>query len=202
MPFSLLNNEPPHRLTDEELVGRFAKTKKQSYFEELYKRYRHLAYGVCIKMLKDDSESRDVVSEVFKILFVKLPGANVQSFKSYLYAVARNECIARLRQQKTETTKLADLKYMENTGQDFMENDGLLTLMDSGLSLDTAVEKAVEQLGEGQRICIRLFFYEDKSYRDISSETGYTEKQVKSYLQNGKRNLRIMLEDDMRNHIS
>lgn len=202
MAIRFLNNEPVQQLSDEELVSKFSKTKRQTYFEELYRRYIHLAYGVCLKMLKNDNDSRDVVSEVFKILFIKLPTANVKSFKSYLYAVSRNECIARLRQQKSESKKLADWQHTEIPTDDFVENNELLALIDGEPSLDDEVRKAVEQLGDEQQDCIRLFFYEDKSYKEIALQTGYSEKQVKSYLQNGKRNLRIMLEDTMRKRIA
>jgi RNA polymerase sigma-70 factor (ECF subfamily) len=193
-------NTDPGRLSDEELVSRFAKTKEQAYFEELYNRYIHLAYGVCLKMLKNQDDSQDVVSEVFKILYIKLPTANVKSFKSYLYAVARNESIAKLRQRKTEMTKMADWQYTENFSGDFMENEGLIAQLDNTPSVESQVEKAVGELNDDQRLCVRLFFYEDKSYKEIATQTGYSEKQVKSYLQNGKRNLRIILEKTLRKH--
>ena len=115
MNIRFLNANSVSSLSDEELVRKFANTEKQAYFEELYKRYRHLAYGVCLKMLKNEEESRDIVSEVFKILFIKLPSANVKSFKSYLYAVSRNESIARLRQRKTETARLSDYNKSDSS---------------------------------------------------------------------------------------
>jgi RNA polymerase sigma-70 factor, ECF subfamily len=201
MAIKFLNNESVQQLSDEELVSRFSKTKRQTYFEELYRRYVHLAYGVCLKMLKNESDSHDVVSEVFKILFTKLPTSNVKSFKSYLYAVSRNESIAKLRQRKSEAQKLAEWQHTENSSNDFVENGELLALLDGEPSLDNEIREAVEQLGDDQRTCIRLFFYEDKSYKEIALQTGYSEKQVKSYLQNGKRNLRIMLEETMRKRI-
>ncbi|MBI5917666.1 MAG: sigma-70 family RNA polymerase sigma factor [Bacteroidetes bacterium] len=200
MTIRFLNKEPVQKLSDEELVSGFSKTKQQTYFEELYRRYIHLAYGVCLKMMKNEEESHDVVSEVFKILFTKLPTSDVKSFKSYLYAVSRNECIAKLRQKKAESQKLANWNHLENPPTDFMENEGFAALFNAYPSMEQEVEKAVGQLGDDQKLCIQLFFYEDKSYREIAAETGFTEKQVKSYLQNGKRNLRIMLEKELRKH--
>ncbi|MEO1257413.1 MAG: sigma-70 family RNA polymerase sigma factor [Bacteroidota bacterium] len=189
---------PIQNLTDEELVEKFAKTQKHAYFEELYKRYIHLSFGVCLKMMKNESDSRDVVSDVFKILYQKLPTAKVQSFKAYVYAVSRNECIAKLRQRKSEMKKREEWQRTEISHSEFMENEGLLALDNVGPSKEKLVEDAVANLGEDQRLCIRLFFYNNKSYKEIASQTGYTEKQVKSYLQNGKRNLRIALEKEMR----
>ncbi len=202
MAIPLINKDPVCKLSDEELIGKFSQTNQEIYFEELYRRYVHLSFGVCMSMMKNEDDSRDVVSEVFKILYVKLPSANVKSFKSYLYAVSRNECIAKLRQRKSEMTKLADFKLTQDPTGGFMENDEFAALLNTETPIEDEVEKAVSQLGDEQRTCIRLFFYEDKSYKDIVEQTGYSEKQVKSYLQNGKRNLRIMLEKIMKKRIA
>ncbi len=201
MAIRFLNKQPAvQQLSDEELVSKFSGTQQQTYFEELYRRYMHLAYGVCLKLMKNDDEARDVVSDVFKILFLKLPTADVKSFKAYLYTVSRNECIAKLRQKKSEMEKLAKYNHVENSPTDFMESDGFAALFNAHPTMEQEVEKAVAQLGDEQKTCVRLFFYDDKSYREIATETGFTEKQVKSYLQNGKRNLRILLEKELRKH--
>jgi RNA polymerase sigma-70 factor (ECF subfamily) len=141
-----------------------------------------------------------VVSDVFKILYLKLPSADVKSFKAYLYTVSRNECIAKLRQKKSDMEKMAKYNHVENSPTDFMETAGFNALFNTQPSMEQEVEKAVGQLGDEQKLCIRLFFYDDKSYKEIATETGYTEKQVKSYLQNGKRNLRILLEKALRKY--
>lgn len=201
MAIRFLNKQPAvQQLSDEELVSRFSATQQETYFEELYRRYKHLAYGVCLKLMKNEEESRDVVSDVFKILFTKIPTSDIKSFKAYLYTVSRNECIAKLRQKKSEMEKLAKYNHVENSPIDFMENDGFAALFNAHPTMEQEVERAVEQLGDDQKTCIRLFFYDDKSYREIATETGFTEKQVKSYLQNGKRNLRILLEKELRKH--
>lgn len=198
MALKAVNIASIRQLSDEELVDKFTQTKQQAYFEELYRRYIHLAYGVCMKMMKNEDDSRDVVSDVFKILYLKLPTANLRSFKAYLYAVSRNECIGKLRQRKSESMKLGEWQKSAAAGDSFMENEGLRALTNGGPSVEKVVEEAIQELGDEQRTCIRLFFYEDKSYKEIVLQTGFTEKQVKSYLQNGKRNLRIRLESELR----
>ncbi len=195
-------DSPIRDLTDEELVSQFVELGKHHYFDEIYRRYRHLAYGVCLKMMKNEDDARDITSEVFRILFAKLPTSNVKSLKSYLYAIARNECIAVLRQRKKDITKLSEIQYLEKTHSKLMENEIINSLLNGGPFIETVVENAVENLGEEQRTCIRLFFYNDKSYKEIASETGYSEKQVKSYLQNGKRNLRIVLDGELKKFIA
>ena len=189
-------------LGDEELVSLFAATRNEKYFAELYRRYRHLSFGVCMKMMKNESDSLDVVSEVFRILFEKIPSANIKSFRSYIYTVSRNECIAKLRKRKTELSKLADLKAMQDKPLDFVENKKLTALLDNEPSMDSKVEEAVQNLRPEQQTCIRLFFYENKSYKEIADQTGYSEKQVKSYLQNGKRNLRLALGKELQKLIA
>jgi RNA polymerase sigma-70 factor (ECF subfamily) len=181
--------------SDEELVQSFTATGITSYFSELYRRYAHLSFGVCLKILKDETESREVVSDVFKILFSRLPSASVKSFKNYLYTISRNECIRKLRQRKAEALKLSEWQRLENDSSEFVENEGFYTLLEKEPSLAEEVQKAIGKLGEEQQRCIHLFFFEEKSYRDIAVKTGYTEKQVKSYLQNGKRNLGIALQE-------
>jgi len=97
---------------------------------------------------------------------------------------------------------LAGWRYTEKAEMDFVENDNMASLIDGEPSMETNMENAVRLLGDEQRTCIDLFFYENKSYKEISEQTGFSEKQVKSYLQNGKRNLRIMLEKEMRKQIA
>ena len=55
--FLNINRENVGKLTDEELVSKFSKTEKDAYFEELYNRYQHLVYGLCLKMMKEESDS-------------------------------------------------------------------------------------------------------------------------------------------------
>jgi RNA polymerase sigma-70 factor (ECF subfamily) len=202
MSVRFLGNDSTGNLSDLELIDRFAASGEQLFFEEIYKRYRHLAFGVCLKMMKNEDDARDVTSEVFRILFLKLPNSNVLSLKSYIYAISRNECIAVLRQRKKEVTKLSEVQYIDNASSDFMDNQAIDALLNGGPSIESVVENAVKDLGKEQRTCIHLFFYEDKSYKEIALETGYSEKQVKSYLQNGKRNLRNFLDGEMKKFIA
>ena len=198
MALRTVHTKPLDQLTDDELVARFAATQQEPYFAELYRRYVHLAYGVCLKLMKNEHDSRDVVADVFRILYQKLPTANLRSFKAYLYTVARNECIGKLRKRKRDRDRQTEFQKSSAAGDSFMENEGFLALVNSAPDQEKLVEAAVLNLGEDQRTCVRLFFYEDKSYKDIATQTGFTEKQVKSFLQNGKRNLRIRLEKELR----
>lgn len=198
MALKAIHTNPLSELSDEELVERFSSTQQEAFFAELYRRYVHLAYGVCLKLMKNEDDSRDVVADVFRILYQKLPSANLRSFKAYLYTVSRNECIGKLRKRKKDRNRQTEFQKTAAAGDSFMENEGFLSLMNSAPDQEKLVEAAVQELGDEQRTCVKLFFYQDKSYKEIADQTGFTEKQVKSYLQNGKRNLRIRLEKELR----
>lgn len=183
------------KLADEELVKRYSETRDNRAFGVLYKRYAHLVYGSALKYMKNEESARDMVAQVFEKLYRKLPEVEVQSFKNYLYGSVRNECIARLRQLNSERKKKEIYTLDEKNNDPFMENEGLLRLLNSEKSVEAKIEQAISQLSEEQRRCIRLFFYEKKSYKEIEEMTDFTLKQVKSYLQNGKRNLRNLLSE-------
>lgn len=185
-------------LSDEQLVAQYRQSGDTAYFGELYRRYAHLVQGVCLKYLKDWESSQDVVSTVFTILHRTLPTREVKAPKSYIYTIARNECFARLRKNRSAQEKLDNYQLDIKSQLGVMENDGLVALLDDEPSSDDLITEAVSRLSDEQRICVRLFFYENQSYKDIANTTGYTLKQVKSYLQNGKRNLRNFLEPALR----
>ena len=172
-------------LDDLELLENYQKTSDVEFLGVLYHRYMHLVYGLSLKYLKDPEESKDAVMQVFEKLTQILPNQDIKNFKSWLYVVTRNHCLWLLKKRKLRV----------NVEQAFMESSGLLTL--NGKE-DAEHEKklglALNSLSEPQRRCIRLFFFENQSYRQIAESTGYELKKVKSYIQNGKRNLKIYLD--------
>lgn len=187
--------------SDAELLELFQKERQSDYLGILFTRYRHLAFGVAYKYFRDRDEADDMVGHVFQLLLEKLPGKDVHSFKQYLYGTVRNECLARTRQLKKEHERQQEWAITENSDDSYMEIEDMVHLTDD-MPLEDAVEKAIGQLGEEQRICVRHFFFEGKSYKEISDQTGFTLKSVKSYLQNGKRNLKKLLEERLRSSSS
>ena len=180
--------------SDADLLVLFQKERQPDYLGTLFMRYRHLAFGVAYKYFRDREEAEDMVSHVFSLLLEKLPGKDIHSFKQSLYGTVRNECLARTRQIKKEGERHQEWVLTENSDDGFMEIENSVHLTDEK-PLDEAVQEAIQQLGEEQRICVHHFFFEGKSYKEISDQTGYTLKSVKSYLQNGKRNLKKLLEE-------
>lgn len=178
---------------DHELIASYRKSGDNYYVGELYKKYSHLVYGVCLKYLKDEDESKDAVMQIFEKLLDDLKKYTVGNFKSWLHTTAKNHCLMKLRHDQSVFVKSEEFK------KDFpvvMESDYALHLdgKDDREANLTHLSDGVKQLNDEQKICIELFYLQGRCYQEVAEMTGYTMKQVKSYIQNGKRNLKIFIE--------
>lgn len=178
--------------SDEELLSLFKDTSKAEYFQQLYERYIPLIYGLCLKYLQNTEQSQDAVIDIFENLSQKIQGYEIKIFKNWLYSVVKNHCFHILKENKREIIVNFDSKLMES--------EPILDLLSENANVDKedALNKCLEQLPEPQRISVEKFFYEDKSYAEIVDETGFHLKSVKSYIQNGKRNLKICIEKNLK----
>lgn len=176
--------------TDEELVDMFRRTGDLEVLGHLYKGYMHMVYGLCMKYLKNREDSQDAVSQVFEVLVHDVPRFEIRNFKSWLYVIAKNHCLMKLRKERKQQVRELNSSdfFMESTALlhpiDEQESDGLLQWL----------SECMEQLNNGQRNCIELFYYKKKCYREIALDLNMDENRVKSHIQNGKRNLKICLE--------
>ena len=184
-----MTNDRYAQLTDQELLDNFYSDGNNQWLGALLPRYTLLLLGVCMKYLKNEEEAKDCVQHIFLKAITELPKYKVEYFKAWIYMVARNHCLMRLRGRQGKIP--VEIKeqhfaaiYEEPNKQNHVEKDLLLQDM----------EQALEQLNPEQKLCITLFYLEKKSYQEIAETTGYSLLQVKSYIQNGKRNLKIMLE--------
>lgn len=172
-------------MSDEELLGRYRSSGDTEWLGVLYDRYLHLVYGLCLKYLKSREDGQDAVMNIFEALTEKLLTYEVMHFKSWLYTVAKNHCLMELRKRKG------------NVDGFFMENEPALHLNEEEKDMDNdleALEDCLKGLKEDQQQCVRLFYLQQKSYNEIAQDTSFTVKKVKSYIQNGKRNLKLCLE--------
>jgi RNA polymerase sigma-70 factor (ECF subfamily) len=181
--------------SDAELISQFTSTGDSKILGELFLRYSHLVFGVCYKYLHNTDDSKDAVIDIFDNLGKLLKTHQIRNFKPWLYSVAKNHCLMQIRKKSVENLSIPLLENEENE-TDFMEFPDFIHLInerdeEEKLSL---LYKCVDELEEGQKICISLFFLENKSYKEIYDKTGYDFKKVKSFIQNGKRNLRLKLE--------
>jgi RNA polymerase sigma-70 factor (ECF subfamily) len=176
-------------ITDQELLELFYADHNNEWLGILLQRYTLLLLGVCMKYLKNEDEAKDSVQQIFLKVIQELHKYKVEYFKSWLYMVAKNHCLMRLREKQgkklTEITEnLAKTPEEETDRQLYIENDRTLALMETSL----------QELNPEQRQCVTLFYLQKKSYQEISDETGFSLLQVKSFIQNGKRNLKILIE--------
>ncbi|MBN1338781.1 MAG: sigma-70 family RNA polymerase sigma factor [Bacteroidales bacterium] len=183
-------------LSDEEIIARYRESGDTGLVGDLYMRYTHLLSGVCLKYLKDREEAKDMVMEVFEDLFEKLKENEISNFRSWIYTVTKNQCLMKLRKENQEKKQKGD--FYEINKEEFMESSGILHLFEeTGINDKVGrLGKGMEQLNEEQRICVELVYFENKSYLEVSRITGYSMKQVKSYVQNGKRNLKIYINGE------
>lgn len=173
------------QLTDEELLSQYTESGKNEYFGELYNRYIPLLYGLCLKYLLDEARAQDAVMQLFEDLLPKMGGYEIKIFRAWLHRVAKNHCLQILRKENKEIP----LDYTVH----IMESDDFLHLLCEEESTEEQLEAlraCIEKLPEEQHISIVRFFLEEMSYADIVEKTGFSLNSVKSYIQNGKRNLK------------
>lgn len=173
-----------------ELLRLYKESGELAHWGALYARYTSLVYGVCLKYLKDRDEAKDAVMQLFEKLIATLLSHEVENFRSWLYVTARNHCLMQLRARKS--------KYQVEFSSQLMENQFLLHLeeepeMEQNLS---KLEKCIAKLANDQQQCVRLFYLQEKCYKEITGLTGFDLNKVKSYIQNGKRNLKICMEQN------
>lgn len=174
-----------HQLSDEELVSKFRNEGSSDIIGEIYKRYGHLVMGTCMKYLKNRADAEDMTMTLFEKLPHKLGNHTIERFKSWLYMVTKNECLMLLRKKghaSAEITKELEAK------------DELQHLEAKELQYEL-LEEAIKELKDEQRKCIELFYIERKSYQEITLLLQLDLKKVKSAIQNGKRNLKLILEN-------
>lgn len=197
MGFFRKKTQKPVEYTDEELLERYRDTGDSEYFGTLYNKYIPLVYGLCLKYLQNEDQSQDAVMEIFENLLPKISSYEIKVFKTWLYSVVRNHCFYLLKENKKEIVVDFDSNIMESdTISTLLEND------DTEKEHEDALNYCMAKLSEPQRISIDKFFYEEMSYADIVEHTGYDLKSVKSYIQNGKRNLKLCIENRLKNEIS
>lgn len=180
--------------SDEELLIAYKKSNDNKLFGELFERYTHLVFGVCMKYLKNEDNSKDAVMQIFEKLIEDLKTQDILNFKSWIYSVAKNHCLMKLRKEKT-VEKEKNL-FFNNLRVEVMESADVMHQYEKeGLNEKIPeLNKAIKFLNEEQRNCIELLYLQNKSYKEVSQITGYSMKKVKSYIQNGKRNLKNYLE--------
>ena len=180
-------------ISDDELVSHFKKTGDKNTFAELYKKHVKVVYGACLFYLQDKAEAQDATMQLFEKLMIEFKNRDITNFKGWLSFVVRNHCISIIRKNKSHQKNIKsyyEFEYEQPNAEteekiNSVNEDELLQHMSDSLPL----------LKDKQRICIELFYLKNKSYQDIATETDFSINEIKSYIQNGKRNLKLLIEE-------
>ncbi|OYD43310.1 RNA polymerase subunit sigma-70 [Sphingobacterium cellulitidis] len=174
--------------TDEELLKLYLQDGDLSYLGDLYQKHSEMVYYVCLRYFKEPERSKDAVMQIFEELIDKVKKQDIQDFPRWLYVVSKNHCLMALRSAKNKVEIVTDnfVEFSMNLHQEenYQEKEEQLLRLES--CLDTLIEK--------QKKSIQLFFIEQKCYKEVVELTGYSMNDVKSYIQNGKRNLKNCME--------
>jgi RNA polymerase sigma-70 factor (ECF subfamily) len=187
----MTNTDPNNisQLSDNELITRYQLKKDIDCIAELYKRYTGFVFSVSMKYLKSEEKSTDAVLDIFEDLIEKLLVHNVENFRAWLYSVTKNYCMLYFRSLKQEINREIGHDLINHAEASDTEN----FYCEKNLQL---MEDCMGKLKSEQRLCIDLFFIQEKSYVEIGEITGFSLNQVKSFIQNGKRNLKLLMEEN------
>lgn len=180
-------NKSHASLSDLELIEKYKTEENGQLIGLLYERYAHLVLGVCLNYFRNSQDAEDITMHIFTELDQKIKKHTIQHFKSWLYQVTRNECLMELRKRKINFNNVDDMQISLPE-----EDSDMKWLLEEKLGY---LEQALAALKSEQKICVEQFYIHDKSYQEISIEHNMPIKQVKSAIQNGKRNLKIWIEN-------
>ncbi|MCH2081543.1 MAG: sigma-70 family RNA polymerase sigma factor [Saprospiraceae bacterium] len=176
--------------SDAALVAHYQQTGDQVSLSQLYERYIELVYGLCLKYFKDEGLAQDAVINIYEELVKKVKAHEIKQFKSWLHVLARNHCLMQLRKKKItinfdpDLMQSVDLRHHNNDSEDVEEREEQLQ----------GLEDCIAGLAEEQKACIELFYLQGKTYKDIASQHNMQIGKVRSFIQNGRRNLKICME--------
>nr|WP_242692207.1 sigma-70 family RNA polymerase sigma factor [Aridibaculum aurantiacum] len=175
------------------MLDKFYHDGNNQWLGILLQRYTLLLLGLCMKYLKNEEEAKDCVQQIFLKAITELQKYKVDYFKSWLYMVAKNHCLMKLRESHGKYA----VEVTENIARQDDETDLKLQLHEKDRTLNT-LHDSLHELNEEQKQCVTLFYLQKKSYQEIADTTGYTLLQVKSYIQNGKRNLKLIIQKKLK----
>ncbi len=185
---TFLKNIPQGDLPDKELIQRYKQTGDLLVLAELYQRYMDLVYGVCLKYFHDTELSKDAVMQIFEELVPKLKKFEVENFRAWLHQLAKNHCLMHLRTPRNLKTVEFRSDLMQS--EENVHLNGVLEKEENFKRL----ELCIGELTSDQQTAIRLFYIEEKCYNEIVEITGQEWNQVRSFIQNGRRNLKNCME--------
>jgi len=175
-------------ISDQELIAAYKNSNNQQYISTLYQRYLDLVFGVCLKYFRDPERSKDAVMDIYVELSAKLKQHEIENFKGWLHVMTRNHCLMQLRTPRNLKTTEFNADFMQI--EESWHLNGELEKEEQFNQL----KQCLDNLASEQKLAVSLFYLEQKSYQQIAETTGLEWNKVRSYIQNGRRNLKICME--------
>jgi RNA polymerase sigma factor (sigma-70 family) len=187
------HNKSRQAMADQDLISHYRSSGDSAFVGELFERYSIPIYAICRKYFKDEDDAKDAAMEVFEYLLQELKKYDIQTFKSWLARATSNFCLMRIRKNRSQEGKADEFKKNELAVMESVQDlHPEVEATEKELELQK-LEAALGGLNEEQKTCLELFYLQGKSYEEVAELTGYNYNQVKSFIQNGKRNLKIRL---------
>ncbi len=185
-------------ISDEELLKQYKQTGNKELFADLFNKHVIVVYGTCLFYLQDKDKAQDATMILFEKLMLDINNREIDNFKGWLSFVVRNHCISIIRKEKTQAKNEKSYYEFEYQPADFDTEQAISRVGDD--QMIEYMKDCLPRLKEAQRVCLELFYLNGKSYHEIVDKTQYSLNEVKSYIQNGKRNLKILIEEKSRKH--
>lgn len=192
MKFNIFNKNKS--LTDEEMVLLYQKEGDLEILGELYNRYLEMMYGVCLKYLKNTADAEDTVMQIFEIIMRRIKNHNIENFSGWLYRVAANHCLDILRKKTRDKEKENEIINMQSRADSRQYNEEFQEISEKEIQLQT-MEDCIQKLKAMQKDTIQLFYLKKNTYEEVAEKLGITWSQTRSYVQNGRRNLKKCMEE-------
>lgn len=157
---------------------------------QLYRQYADAMYNVCMRMVKNEDEAKDLLQEAFVEAFTKLHTFRFEaSFGSWLKRIVINKCINLLQKKRLLTISLEDSKSARRISEE--TEDDSYTQYEVKL-----VQKAITQLPEGCRVVLNLYLFEGYDHAEIGEILNVTESTSKAQYSKARKKLREIIEEE------
>ncbi len=171
-------------MPDQILAETFRSTREDRFFAEIVRRHQGPIQAACGRVLRNRSEAEDIAQDTFVAAFTKIDTYRGGNLGAWLSVIARHLCLNRLEARLTKpaeaSTDMGDLAAPES--------------FEAASHWADECRVMLSQLSPPQQLSIKLFFIEGYSYKEVAGLTGFSEEQVKTHIQNGKRRLRTVWE--------
>lgn len=151
-------------------------TDKQE-FERIFRQYYGGMFRLARKMLGDDQESKDVVSDVFAQLLNRYTDLHSDTLQGYLLTSVRNRCINLLVHKQREQAVVVDLQTQDD---DTAEEE----------QIDTLHRYIDEHMPELTQRILRLRYQQGLKYREIADALNISEVTVFNHLSQSLKELK------------